>query len=206
MAEKEIKVILLGESGVGKTSIILRYYKNFFTSDLSPTFGTTFIKKNLEKNNTNYTLNIWDTTGQEHYHSVTQLFANGADIAILVYAINNEDSFKKLDYWYQTIKDNCDENVVLAIVGNKYDLIYDDVESEGQVFVPDEEAKKYAKEKKALFKLVSAKSDQKGIDTLFDELMNEYITKDKTENSDIKKKDSIKIDYKKMKKGKKSCC
>ena len=206
MEEKELKVILLGESGVGKTSIILRYYKNMFTQDLSSTFGTTFVKKNLEKNNISYKLNIWDTTGQEHYHSVTQLFINGADIAILVYAINNVDSFKRLDYWYKSIKDNCDENVILAIVGNKYDLIYSD--DENQFFVSDEEAKKYAKEKKAtIFKLVSAKEDQKGIDSLFDELMDEYIAKGLNKNSDNKKENNIKINNKKMKTEKKrGCC
>ena len=206
MAEKELKVILLGESGVGKTSIILRYYKNLFNPDLPSTFGSTFIAKSLERDGVTYKLNIWDTTGQEKYHSVTKLFINGSNIIILVYAINNVDSFKKLDYWYKTIKDNCDENVILGIVGSKYDLF--DSDDQKIDFVSDEEAENYAKEKNAIFKLVSAKDDKKGIDSLFDELMNEYIKKDKTNFPDNIEEKSVKIEKKKVKKNAKKggCC
>ena len=204
--ERELKIILLGESGVGKTSIILRYYKNAFNSNLPSTFGSTFITKYLEKNNITYKLNIWDTTGQEKYHSVTRLFIHGANIAILVYAINNVDSFQKLDYWYKTIKENCDENVILAIVGNKYDLFInnDDINTG---FVSDEEAENFAKEKKSFFKLVTAKDDKKGIDSLFDVLINEYIAKDLTDNSNNNETKSVKIEHNKINKNeKKSCC
>ena len=205
--EKELKIILLGESGVGKTSIIYRYYKNTFNSNLPSTFGSTFITKYLEKGNITYKLNIWDTTGQEKYHSVTKLFIHGSHIAILVYAINNIDSFQKLDYWYKTIKENCDDNVILAIVGSKYDLFYNN-EDENAVFVSEEEGEKYAKEKKAFFKLVTAKEDKKGIDSLFDELINEYKAKDITKKDDYKESNSVKIGKKKNIKNanKDGCC
>ena len=205
--EKELKIILLGESGVGKTSIIYRYYKNTFNSNLPSTFGSTFITKYLEKGNITYKLNIWDTTGQEKYHSVTKLFIHGSHIAILVYAINNIDSFQKLDYWYKTIKENCDDNVILAIVGSKYDLFYNN-EDENAVFVSEEEGEKYAKEKKAFFKLVTAKEDKKGIDSLFDELINEYKAKDITKKDDYKESNSVKIGKKKNIKNvnKGGCC
>ena len=207
MAEKELKVILLGESGVGKTSIILRYYKNLFNPDLPSTFGSTFIAKSLERDGVTYKLNIWDTTGQEKYHSVTKLFIHGSHIAILVYAINNIDSFQKLDYWYKTIKENCDDNVILTIVGSKYDLFYNN-EDENAVFVSEEEGEKYAKEKKAFFKLVTAKEDKKGIDSLFDELINEYKAKDITKKDDYKESNSVKIGKKKNIKNanKGGCC
>ena len=205
--EKELKIILLGESGVGKTSIIYRYYKNTFNSNLPSTFGSTFITKYLEKGNITYKLNIWDTTGQEKYHSVTKLFIHGSHIAILVYAMNNLDSFQKLDYWYKTIKENCDDNVILAIVGSKYDLFYNN-EDENAVFVSEEEGEKYAKEKKAFFKLVTAKEDKKGIDSLFDELINEYKAKDITKKDDYKESNSVKIGKKKNIKNanKDGCC
>ena len=205
--EKELKIILLGESGVGKTSIIYRYYKNTFNSNLPSTFGSTFITKYLEKGNITYKLNIWDTTGQEKYHSVTKLFIHGSHIAILVYAINNIDSFQKLDYWYKTIKENCDDNVILAIVGSKYDLFYNN-EDENAVFVSEEEGEKYAKEKKAFFKLVTAKEDKKGIDSLFDELINEYKAKDIIKKDDYKESNSVKIGKKKNIKNvnKGGCC
>ena len=206
MEEKEVKIILLGESGVGKTSIIIRYYKNTFNLNLPSTFGSTFITKYLEKNDITYKLNIWDTTGQEKYHSVTKLFIHGADIAILVYAINNINSFQKLDYWYKTIRDNCDDNVILAIVGNKCDLMFNNEDDKEAVFVSEEEGEKYAKEKNVKFKFVSAKDDKKGIDSLFNELLNEYIAKNKSKISYID--ESIKIDKKKTKKNPKKggCC
>ena len=92
---KPIKVILLGESGVGKTSIILRYSKNQFEEHQGSTIGATFIEKDLKRNNIIYKLNIWDTTGQEQYHSVTKLFLQGADVVILVYCIDKNETFKE---------------------------------------------------------------------------------------------------------------
>ena len=206
MAEKELKVILLGESGVGKTSIILRYYKKLFNPNLTPTFRASFIIKKLVKDNITYKLNIWDTTGQEKYHSVTKLFINGSHIVILVYAINNVDSFKKLDYWYNVIKNNSSENVILAIVGSKCDL-FNSID-EKEIFVPDDEAENYAKEKNAIFKLVSAKEDNKGIVSLFDEVMNELIKRSIKISEHKEEKKNVKIEDKKKKNHnkKKGCC
>ena len=212
MEENDLKIILLGESGVGKTSIILRYYKDLFDPNLQSTIGSTFIKKSLVKNNIKYNMNIWDTTGQEKYHSVTKLFIREASIAILVYAINNAESFKKLDFWIKAVKDICDENAILAIVGNKFDLIYDfdnenENKDENEKYVPEEEAKKFAEEKNVMFKLVSAKSDGKGIDSLFDELLNKYIAKVLTKTSDNKNKNNAKLENnKKTKNNKKNGC
>ena len=204
MVEKELKIILLGESGVGKTSIIFRYYKNSFNPNLTSTFGSTYVTKYLERDNIKYKLNIWDTTGQEKYHSVTKLFIHGSHIAILVYAINNVESFQKLEYWHKIIKEYCGENVILAVVGSKYDLF--NTEEENIVFVSDEEGEKYAKEKNAIFKLVSAKDDKNGIDSLFDELVNKFKAKNIINNSENKEK-KVKIENKKTKNsGKKSGC
>ena len=170
-----IKVILLGDSGVGKTNIILRYLKNEFDSNSISTIGTTFGVKELIKNKKTYNLNIWDTTGQEIYRSVTKLFIQGAKIVILVYCINNKNTFKSLDFWYNSIIEICGEDVILAIVGNKTDLF--DQEDDNPDFISEEMGQKYAVTKKAFFKLVSAKIDKKGIDSLFEQLLDEYIKK-----------------------------
>ena len=124
--------------------------------------------------------------GQEKYHSMTKLFIKGADIVILVYSIAKEATFKALDDWYQNFKDINDENVVLGIVGNKYDL-FDNEEIQNEK-VKDEDGEKYAKEKNAIFKLVSAKIDKKGIDSLFENLLDEYINKkyEKENNNNLK--------------------
>ena len=91
--EKAIKVILLGESGVGKTSIIRRYINNEFSQYSESTLGTTFLVKEIVKKNIIYRLIIWDTSGQEKYHSVTNLFINNSNIVILIYSIDSRISF-----------------------------------------------------------------------------------------------------------------
>jgi len=91
--EKAIKVIPLGESGIGKTSIIRRYINNEFSQYSESTLGTTFLVKEIVKKNIIYSLIIWDTSGQEKYHSVTNLFINNSNIVILIYSIDSRISF-----------------------------------------------------------------------------------------------------------------
>ena len=168
---KEIKVILLGNSGVGKTSIINRYIFNKFDQNSETTLGSTFFTKEIEKNKDLYKLNLWDTTGQEKYRSITNLFIKGAQIVILVYSVDLLSSFEGLDYWYKSIKEILQgNNFVLAVVGSKSDLIKDEEE-----VVSEEEAKKFASERKAKFKLISSKEDSDGINSLFDSLLDELI-------------------------------
>ena len=208
--EKEpIKIILLGDSGVGKTNIILRYLKNEFSQNSTSTIGTTFGVKELNRNNITYNLNIWDTTGQEIYRSVTKLFIQGAKIVILVYSIDRKNTFESLNFWYDSINEICGENIILAIVANKMDLF--DQADDDDDFISEVEGKKFAEEKKAIFKSVSAKIDKKGIDSLFDQVLDAYIeNKGASVNSSKKDEENsivIKKDPKNIKKGnKKKCC
>ena len=107
--EKTVKVVLLGESGVGKTSIISRFINNTFEEGLETTTGASYATKNLVfKDYQNKVLNfeIWDTAGQEKYRSLSQLFYKDASIAILVFDITNEESFEEIkNYWYGQIKE-----------------------------------------------------------------------------------------------------
>ena len=168
---KEIKVILLGNSGVGKTSIINRYIYNKFDQNSETTLGSTYFTKEIEKNKDLYKLNLWDTTGQEKYRSITNLFIKGAQIVILVYSVDLLSSFEGLDYWYKSIKEILQgNNFVLAVVGSKSDLIKDEDE-----VISEEEARQFAKDRKAKFKLVSSKEDPEGINNLFESLLNELI-------------------------------
>ena len=204
--QNNIKAILLGEAGVGKTSIILRYIQNKFNPSQTSTFGATYLIKDIERGNNKYKLYVWDTTGQEKYHSVTKLFVQNANIVILVYSINDINSFKALDYWRKTIKEMLGDNFILAIAGNKYDLINSMTEEEEKALVPEEKVVEYAKENDSLFKLVSAKEDGVGINGLFDMVVDAYINKNKGKN--VNENDSIQIDRKKNRKkdNKKSCC
>ena len=168
---KKLKVILLGESGVGKSSIIFKYVKDSFVEGMQPTIGSTYMQKKIIRDNITYILNIWDTSGTEKYHSITKLFLQNANIVILVYSIDDKLSLKGIDYWYNEVSDMLGNNFVLSIVGNKCDL-FDQEEIDA---ISEEEGEKIAKEKNAIFKLISAKKDKKGIDTLFEQLLDEYL-------------------------------
>ena len=200
--EKEIKVILLGDSGVGKTCIINRYINDEFNPNSKTTLGSNASSKVIKRGQVSYILNLWDTTGQEKYHSITNLFIKGSNIVILVYAINSLSSFEGLDFWYKSVQEKLEgENYVLAVVGSKSDLI----EEEEEV-VSEEEAKKFAKEKNAIFKLVSSKEDPEGINNLFDTLLDELIKNDYLmENKSYVINRRNHRDVKKEKK-KKNCC
>ena len=166
-----IKVILLGNCGVGKTSIINRYIHNQFNPYMESTLGSSCASKKIIKNDITYKLNIWDTTGQEKYHSITNLFMKGSQIVILVYSIDSLSSFEGLDYWYKTFQEKVEgNNYVLAVVGNKSDLIK--VEEEA---VSEEEAIKFANERNAHFTLISTKEDPVSVNTLFEKLLEELI-------------------------------
>ena len=168
---KELKVILLGEPGVGKTNIISRYLSGSFNQSSNPTIGSTFGEKIIKKEGVTYSLKVWDTTGQERYNSITKLFVKGSHIVILVYSIDNLQSFEKVNFWYNYIKEELQEGkYILGILGNKRDLYEFEVVSE-------EDGKKLAQKKNAVFGLVSAKIDVNGIINYFDTILEEYISK-----------------------------
>ena len=196
--KKEVKVILLGESGVGKTCIIERYMSNKFNSNLPSTLCSAYSIKKIIRDNTLYAINICDTTGQEKYHSVTNLFVKGSNIVILVYSIDSVTSFNNLEYWYSMVVDNLkDTEYILAIIGNKTDLFEEEVVSE-------EEGKRFAESKNAKFQLVSAKEDPDGINKLFDNLFEEIIQN--THINLVKKDDSYLISRSSTDTEKKSSC
>ena len=196
--KKEVKVILLGESGVGKTCIIERYMSNKFNSNLPSTLCSAYSIKKIIRDNTLYVINICDTTGQEKYHSVTNLFVKGSNIVILVYSIDSVTSFNNLEYWYSMVIDNLkDTEYILAIIGNKTDLFEEEVVSE-------EEGKRFAESKNAKFQLVSAKEDPDGINKLFDNLFEEIIQN--THINLLKKDDSYLISRSSTDTEKKSSC
>jgi small GTP-binding protein len=116
---KTIKVVILGESGVGKTSIISRFINDTFDEELVTTTGASYVSKSMKFSDKNQVLNfeIWDTAGQEKYRSLTQIFYKDASIAILVYDITNKDSFDELqNYWYEQIKESAPKNIGKFII------------------------------------------------------------------------------------------
>ena len=154
------KAILLGESGVGKTSLINIAGGGKFNPSEVPSITSNFIKKYIEIDSKKYLINIWDTAGQEKYKQLAKLFFHGSDIVILVYDISSKETFNSLDFWYKETKENINNKFIYGIVGNKKDLYLKEE-------VPEKEGKKYAESKGAKFALVSAKDDPKSFNDFF---------------------------------------
>ena len=168
--EQDIKVILVGEMGTGKTSLINVLMGGKFVEGAEiTTSSASFVTKQMKIDNKLYSINLWDTIGQEKFRYLTKIFIKDSKIVIFVYDITRLKTFEELEFWFQTIKDVLGENVVLGIVGNKQDLF---VKEE----VKEEKVKKYAAEKKVPFKLTSAKNPL-SFTTFLEELLKTYITK-----------------------------
>ena len=162
------KVVLIGESGVGKTSIITQFIDQTFQEDIQSTTGGTFSTKSVVCDGGKVLkFEIWDTAGQEKYRSLTTMFYKDANAAVMVYDVTRADSFEEIkNYWSNQIKDNSPENIILAIAANKSDLIEQETVDEG-------EARNFAKELNAIFVTTSAKSSE-GINSLFEEIAKKY--------------------------------
>ena len=188
----EIKMILLGESGVGKTSIIKRYLEDQFDKNETSTLSMSYVGKTVNIDNKEVRLNIWDTIGQEKYRSISKLFLNETKIVILVYSIDNGDSFKELNYWYDLYKELLGEETILGVAGNKMDLYLNQE-------VEEEKAKEFAESRGAIFSLVSAKDNKESIDNYITKLVKAYLNKDnpkKEDNNNNEKGNIIKLDEK----------
>ncbi|XP_054832174.1 ras-related protein Rab-17 [Eublepharis macularius] len=146
------KVVLLGSSSVGKTSLAYRYVKKDFQDSL-PTVGCSFFNQCVTLDAATIKLEIWDTAGQEKYHSVCHLYYRGANAALLVYDITKKESLEKAKVWLSELeKEFLQDEIIIILVGNKLDL-----SEEREVTV--QEAKEFAKTKCILHMETSAKSD-----------------------------------------------
>ena len=117
-----ISIITIGDSSVGKTSIIKKFSDNNFSIGTLPTIGVELFKTELNIKGENYLIKIWDTCGQERLRALTSNYYKNADGIILVYDINSNESFLNLESWFKSIDDNCGYKPPVIIVGNKIDL------------------------------------------------------------------------------------
>ena len=117
------KLILIGDSYVGKSNILLKYLKNQFNENSKTTIGVEFGTKNIIINNKRIKIQIWDTAGQERYRSITSAYYKGAKGALIVYDITRKNTFDNIDKWITDLKLNGDKNIYIIILGNKSDLI-----------------------------------------------------------------------------------
>ena len=117
------KLILIGDSYVSKSNILLKYLKNQFNENSKTTVGLEFGTKNIIINNKRIKIQIWDTAGQERYRSITSAYYKGAKGALIVYDITRKNTFDNIDKWITDLKLNGDKNLCIIILGNKSDLI-----------------------------------------------------------------------------------
>ena len=145
-----VKFIIVGDSSVGKSNILLRFSRNIFDSGHQATLGIEFANKHLIYNNTDYLVQIWDTAGQENFRSVTRAYYKASAVAMVVYDITKEESFEHIKTWLSDCKELAPNTVLLVLVGNKTDL-------EEQRVISKERGENLAKENNMLFFETSAK-------------------------------------------------
>ena len=116
------KMILIGDSSVGKSNILLKYLKNEFDQSSKATVGVEFGTKTVEMNDKKIKIQIWDTAGQERYRSITSAYYKGAKGAFIVYDITRRNTFDNIDKWISDLKTNGDNNISIMLIGNKSDL------------------------------------------------------------------------------------
>ena len=209
------KVIIIGDSGVGKTSIINRYCKSNFNDSTKPTIGVELNTKMVQYEEMNNKLQIWDTAGQERFRGVASSYYKGASGVLLVYDITKLSTFTNLETWLNEVKNNASENVVCVIVGNKMDM-----QDSREVLCED--AQRFAKKGKYNLMEVSAKDSKAEIEQAFDIMIAQmlenggktqqvkpgedkplYIRKEDAERESISDESDSEDDKKKKKKKKK---
>ena len=121
----KIKIIVVGDSGVGKTNLINRFASDKFDTNSKATIGVEFVYKTLKINKEVIKVEVWDTAGQERYRAITSSYYKGAKGAIIVYDITNEDSFNNVDSWMNEVTKKGKTDMQFLLVGNKKDLVND---------------------------------------------------------------------------------
>lgn len=193
----QIKIIVVGSMAVGKTCLIAHYQTGKFLSEIPSTCGSSFVQIKKVIKGKKYTLNLWDTAGQEKYDSLTKIFAKDAKIVILVYSITDKKSFQSLNKWLKLVKDiNGEDGYVIGVAANKSDLYKKSV-------VSDWQGQDYAKRIKAIWKSTSAKEEDRGIEELIDELLEIYL---KNQNNSTNPEYIKLSSNKNTKKKEGSCC
>ena len=146
------KVLLLGNSDVGKSSLLLRFVDKVWNDSFVPTIGVDFKVKTIDIGDKRIKMQIWDTAGQERFRNVVSTYFRGSNGILLIYDVTNRDSFKNLDSWLIEIEKNASENVLKILIGNKNDLVDDRV-------ISIEEGQKFANSNNMQFIETSAKMD-----------------------------------------------
>lgn len=131
------KVVFLGETSVGKSSIVSRFTRDEFFDFQEPTIGAAFQTKNIQLDNCVVKMEFWDTAGQERYRSLAPMYYRGASVAFIVYDITNPDTLNNAKYWINQIKNKGERNCIIVLLGNKIDLFERRIERETGINVSE---------------------------------------------------------------------
>jgi len=148
----QFKLVLLGDSAVGKSSLVLRFVKKQFYEYQESTIGAAFLTQTVNVKDYIVKFEIWDTAGQERYHSLAPMYYRGAAAAVVVYDLTNRQSYVRAKSWVKELQRQGNPNIVIALAGNKFDL-------QDKRQIDPEEARAYADENGIFFMETSAKTD-----------------------------------------------
>ncbi len=199
--DKNVQLLVIGDSSVGKTSLITRYTNGIFKEEYLATVGLDYYSKTEEIDNQKIQIKLWDTAGQERYKALTQNYFRSAEGVLLAFDVTNEESFKNLKEWISSIKVNMESKNIflpLIIIGNKIDK--DDREIE------KEEAEKFASENNYKYFETSAKTGE-GVDEAIRELVKLVLNQNQVDEQKIEARKSVAIkENKPSEEKKKGCC
>ena len=187
------KLVLLGDSAVGKSCLVVRFVRDEFFEFQEPTIGAAFLTQTVSLENATVKFEIWDTAGQERYRSLAPMYYRGAAAAIVVFDITKKDSYNGAKSWVKELQRRGDPNVVIALAGNKADM-------ESKRKVQTEEAQQYAKDSEIIYMETSAKTAL-NVRNLFVKIAEKL-----PKNPVIPERESFPIVPPKGKAEKKGCC
>jgi len=198
-----LKVIILGDSGVGKTSLMNQYVQKKFSKEYKATIGADFLTKEIEVDNKTVTMQIWDTAGQERFQSLGVAFYRGADCCVLVHDVNNAKSFEALDNWRDEFLIQASpqdpENFPFMLLGNKVD-----VDGGNSRTVSKKKAEAWAQSKGGLPYFETSAKEDINVETAFMQIARNALRNEKEE--EIYMPDAVNMNTSAVPKKNSSCC
>ena len=195
-----LKIVILGEGRVGKTSILSKYFKQKFNQGEKSTINPSFYEKNVKYQGKEIQLKFWDTAGQEQFNAISTMYYQGAVGALLVYDVSIFETFNKVKSWVKTLQEAVGKDIIFVIAGNKYDLV-------GKMDEHMPEIDSYCSQEKCKHFFTSAKTGY-GLDNAFSTLIQSVLDKVKpTGVASGRKGKKLKVEeVKEDKQKKKGCC
>lgn len=203
----EVKVCIIGDTDVGKTSLSTRFCHNEFPNNSTPTIGASFMQKRLHVDGTEVSLQIWDTAGQERFRSMAPMYYRGAKGAICCYDLTNSSSLNHLTNWIKDLKAHADLNCVIILVGNKYDKLKEfdnqkEMETENEIKINSLLSSLSNENGQILFFKASALTGE-NVNEIFEKLAEKVV---EVYRGNMKKEENLKLTNKNEASTASTCC